>query len=322
LFIPGSCATSDLDAAMRQSLADSLKYIHSIAGAGLGIPQARIDQAAADILAHRVRPGVFGRYYQLVFAVEQEQHDKARIAFDQLVKLAGRPAELSILPFTQRQLGEEFALYDELIDQSNSPVPWVTPLQEQHGANLLANALQALGIIESIDPKLADEIRGLVVEIVGASPYAGAGARGSGSGSSMMLWGLVIYNAHRYAAARDVVDMLVHEAAHLLLFAHTIDGPLVTNPIDRFYPSPLRADERPMDGVLHATFVNARRYHVKKLLRNSPDVDTVQSAVLDRELTDLKRLFHDGLGVIRKHGELTSMGRQVVDEMSDYMDAA
>src|SRR4051812_17517381 len=105
---------------MRRSLADSLQHIHSVAGTSLGITQNRLDRVKADILAHRLRPGVFGRYYRLVPAIELEQCEQARDAFDQIESLASIPADLSILPFRKNELGDDFALYDELIDQSNS----------------------------------------------------------------------------------------------------------------------------------------------------------------------------------------------------------
>ena len=307
---------------MRRSLADSLQYVHSVAGRSLDIAQDRLDRTKADIIAHRLRPGVFGRYYQLVIAIEQDERERARNAFDQLASLASRPADLSINPFTKDGLGDDFALYDELIDQSKNAVPWVVPLQAGHGANISANVREALDIIESIDPNLAEEIRGLVVEIVGASAYQGPGARLAGSGSSMMLWGLVVFNADRYATVDQVVDVLVHEAAHLLLFAHTVDGPLVKNPADKLYPSPLRLDERPMDGVLHATFVTARRYYFNRLMQNASEAWAPGSAALAERRAKLKQLYDDGIGVIREHGELTPMGRSVVDEMCDYMNAA
>ena len=57
----------------------------------------------------------------------------------------------------------------------------------------------------------------------------------------------------------DMVQALAHESAHLLLFGMCADGPLLENANDDHrYSSPLRTDSRPMDGIVHATFVTAR----------------------------------------------------------------
>ena len=58
----------------------------------------------------------------------------------------------------------------------------------------------------------------------------------------------------------SLLETLAHEAAHSLLFGIQISGPLVLNPDDARFASPLRVDLRPMDGVYHATFVSARMH--------------------------------------------------------------
>jgi hypothetical protein len=43
--------------------------------------------------------------------------------------------------------------------------------------------------------------------------------------------------------------------------------PLVENEVEELYPSPLRSDPRPIDGVVYATYVTARMdYAVTSLL--------------------------------------------------------
>lgn len=302
---------------MRRSLAASLDYIHSVAGAGLEIPRPVARAALDDILAHRVRPGVFGRYYQLVLAVERGELARARSHFLDLAALARHPAEFSVVPFTAAALGDENELYGELIDEAAGGPPWAVAPGPEQTAGFAERVTTALDLIAAADRALAAEIRSLTVEVVGGAPFHGPDARQFGSGSSMMLWGLTVLNLERYVTAQRLVDPLVHEAAHQLLYAHSIDEPLVTNPVDQRYPSPLRTDLRPMDGVFHATFVAARLHYGNRRLR-----DAAAAEVPDARLATLRDQFFIGLRTIEQFGELTATGRRILEETTDYMQAA
>jgi len=306
---------------MRASLASSLSYLHSALGDRLDLAATDVEAAIANIGEHRVRPGVFGRYYKLVFAVESGQFDKARALFREIMNLARDTPALSIAPFTDAALGEEKQLYTELIDPDAATQPWMAAPQSCDG--LGARVAGALELIEVADARLAGELRALIVEIVGAAPSHAPGARPFGSVSSLMLWGLVIVNLERYASAQALVEGLVHEAAHLLLFAHSVDGPLVTNAIEERYTSPLRSDPRPMDGVFHATFVSARMYYVTRRLREAA---TPALAIDTDRLGERLKLFRDlyfgGLETVQAHAKLTPSGRRIITESVDYMSEA
>ena len=58
-----------------------------------------------------------------------------------------------------------------------------------------------------------------------------------------------------------MVDLLVHESSHVLLFGVSADGALTENSGSERYDSPLRPDKRPIDGIFHACFV-ATRVHL------------------------------------------------------------
>ena len=58
-----------------------------------------------------------------------------------------------------------------------------------------------------------------------------------------------------------MVDLLVHESSHVLLFGVSAEGALTENSGRERYDSPLRRDKRPIDGILHACFV-ATRVHL------------------------------------------------------------
>ena len=309
---------------MRRSLAASLDHIHSVAGAELDIPQPVARTALDDILAHRVRPGVFGRYYKLVLAIERGDLAQARGHFLGIAALARRPAEFSAVPFTAAALGDEKDLYGDLIDEGAGGPPWMVPPRPDQSAGFADKVSEALDGIAAADGALAREIRNLTIEVVGGAPFPGPDARPFGSGSSMMLWGLMVLNLERYTTAASLFDPLVHEAAHQLLYAHSIDEPLVTNPVDQRYPSPLRSDLRPMDGVFHATFVAARLHYGNRKLRDAAAAGLAARniATLDARLSMLRDNFFNGLPTIRQFGKLTATGERILDESLDYMKTA
>jgi HEXXH motif-containing protein len=80
------------------------------------------------------------------------------------------------------------------------------------------------------------------------------------AGSSYRLWGAMLLNAVRRKTRIEIIESVAHENAHSRLFGLCTEEPAVQNPDQELYPSPLRVDPRPMDGVYHATFVSARMH--------------------------------------------------------------
>ena len=98
-----------------------------------------------------------------------------------------------------------------------------------------------------------------------------------------------------------------------------IDEPLVTNPLDERYSSPLRADPRPMDGVYHAAYVLARMHYASSRLHSSGILDQDDSAIVASRIKGYGSLAADGLATIRRHGRLTDMGEAILRGAEDYM---
>jgi HEXXH motif-containing protein len=169
------------------------------------------------------------------------------------------------------------------------------------------------------DPELAAEIRALLREIVLAAGSEDPKAFTFDGASSFMLWGAILLNANRRTDPLEMVQMIAHESAHNLLFGLSADGPLVENLPDELFPSPLRPDLRPMDGIYHATFVTARMHRaVKQLLENGALPDSLKEKA-HKELDGNVRLFTKGIETVERHGKLTPLGRDVICGATDYM---
>ena len=123
---------------------------------------------------------------------------------------------------------------------------------------------EAIALLDAAAPELAAVgLRTLVHEVVvvgrEGDSYFGA--------SSFQLWGALFVKLTFQASRVEIAQALAHECAHALLFGFSMGMPLVENEAEELYPSPLRRqDPRPMDGVVHATYVIARMHYTMERL--------------------------------------------------------
>ena len=138
-------------------------------------------------------------------------------------------------------------------------------------------------------------------------------------GSHYQLWGALFLNAGFHSTDEAMAEVIAHESAHSLLFGLCTHETLVLNDDDEGYPSPLREDLRPMDGIYHATFVSARMHWAMNRLL---EAGLVQPQRRDEivKARDADRInFESGLSVVRKSGQLTPLGREVMAGAQRYM---
>ncbi len=108
MFYPGSAISQrELDSRMRCALADSLTHVAAVSADNLKVAEADSTGALSEIRAHRISPGVFGRYYDLVFAFAAERHDDAQRLWREIVRLARKQPQFSILPYDEGALGPD-----------------------------------------------------------------------------------------------------------------------------------------------------------------------------------------------------------------------
>ena len=133
----------------------------------------------------------------------------------------------------------------------------------------------AFVLLDAGYPEMAAEIRGIVRTIVLATGPEDPKAPRFDGISCFMMWGAVVLNVTAYKTALDMAQALAHESGHNLLFGLCTHGPLHENDDVERYASPLRFDARPMDGIIHATYVTARMHLAVQRL--------IESGVLNRE---------------------------------------
>lgn len=266
----------------------------------------------ARLAAGPAPAAVFGAYFELVLAIEDDRLDLAEALLCEIGASPNRPAGLVIRELADPR-GDPLAdRYVRLIDTDPTISFALVPPPREIAAACRERIAAALRLIEAGDPALAAEIGALVGEIVLAVGPDDPTAATFDGASSFMLWGAVVLNAQGQRTALEMAEALAHESGHNLLFGLCADGPLALNDDEPRYRSPLRGDLRPMDGVVHATFVAARMHRAVSRLLGSGVLDAVAAAQANASLTAHRHAFAQGLEVIDRHARLTERGAAVM----------
>jgi HEXXH motif-containing protein len=305
-FPPDPLRGAACDLAMCGGLRDSLRYLAGETAEGapeLGVVLAGLAETPALAAP---RPEAFARYYRMTRALLAGQMEAALEEARLLAALAPRGADRLLVAGT----GEAAELVgllatggDSLLDLA--PVP---PADAAAFAALL-DAGRALMAREL--PDLLAEISAIVNTVLLGHGQPGAAMEFDGA-SHYQFWGLLVLNPKHHRTPLAVAEVLAHEAGHSLLFGLTVDEPLVLNPDDELYASPLRRDPRPMDGIFHATFVSARMALAMERLALSPRLSAADRAAAAEAAAADRRNFAAGDAVVREHGQLSATGAAVI----------
>ncbi len=306
----------ELDRHVRDRLAGSLNHIFERTTDVLPLEPSSVEAALKRIRSQRVNPSVFARYFDLVFAVSAEDWGRAERIASEVIKLVHNPIDFEILPYSKEALGDDYERYPRLVFASFSDGnPMSTPEPKLFEAYQQKIHL-ALDIVRLEDPSIAEEIDELISRIIVAERNSdGVNSKGFGGVTSLMVWGAMFVNANHYSTLPLVVTFLVHEVTHAVLFGDNYGTAvsLVQNPAEDSFPSPLRSDLRPMDGIFHATLVCAR---VALFLRQWVDNGRINSKYVEWANLQWKfnsEAFSNGLGTIRKHGCLSDRAWELLE---------
>lgn len=141
-----------------------------------------------------------------------------------------------------------------------------------------------------------------------AVPMRRTGGRYSKSSSSRQLPGLVCLTLHDEA---QVLEALAHETAHNYLFLAEVMEPLVDPGHAELYPSPLRADKRPLLGVLLAYHALA---YIGAYYTDALRGKVIEAGRCEAELTETRRRLADAERTLSANGaRLTENGRAFLD---------
>lgn len=295
-----------LDDRMHADLASSLRHVAERTEDAVQEISRRIMSLAVAVEGgRRVPPLAFRQYFRLVQAVLTEDFTSVQSALDRMEALGARDDDRRVRYFGAPE-ADQVSL--ELISDGMRLAP-IT----QHEAEAFELLLeQGLALMERSLPELHAEIDGMVREILFARAPHGDRMEFDGA-SHYQFWGLLLLNPSHHRTPLAVVEVLAHEASHSMLFALTRTEPLVFNPDDELYPSPLRIDPRPMDGIYHATFVSARMWWAMDQLSRS-EVLSPDDRALARDAAEKDRAnWTMGMKVIDAHARLSPTGARMLE---------
>jgi HEXXH motif-containing protein len=258
-------------------------------------------------------------YSDTVLAIEQDDLATASSYLREMLNYGAPASELRIKDITDPSKDPIAARYAQFINTDESLKIEVFPPSHEASATCRALIRHAFELMERGDPDLAAEIRALLREIVLGAGSLDKSIMTFDGASAFMLWGAIIINSNQRTDELAMVQMLAHESSHNLLFGLSSDEPLVDNPPDETYSSPLRRDPRPMDGIYHATFVTARMYRAVWQLLKSGILSAEQRQTAEKELAVNRRLFESGIETVDKYAVLTPLGREIMAGAKAYM---
>jgi HEXXH motif-containing protein len=319
-FFPSRARGVQIDAAVRTRLAVSLAGIVATLDGALDVDREPLDALTAAIRAHPVRPAVMGLYSELVPALFEDA-DRARDILAALTMPVWRErAEARIVTLRDADLGAGVtACYlRQMNDDPDQPME-PTVLDAAALAEGQARVAAALALLDIASPVLAGELRALVNEVVLVGPATTPDAISFHGASNFYLWGSLLLNIAAHPTRVRLVEGLAHEGGHCLLHGLTMGEQTVANVADARFASPLRDDPRPMDGLVHATYVLARMHLALASLLDSGALTADERDEAATRLAAVRRDYAEGLAVVAAGAQFTARGAAAFAGAEAYM---
>ena len=264
---------------------------------------------------------MFAAYFEVAHALFAGSVERARTTFDELLDRTADPVEFEIVPYSPR-LGADYERFPRLVFAEFSAAnPMVEPEPETvvRSTQVIRDALD---LIASVEPGIRAEIDGLVSRIFIAGEAEGERTRPFGGGTSLMSWGATFFNVDGHPDVWSTTQFLAHEVLHSVLLGRSVSTPLVENSIHEEYPSPLRHDLRPMDGIYHATLVCGRLVTFNRAWLDSGTITSEDRARSEQAIVNSAAHYDAGVHTIVQDARLTELGSELLDESQRLVAAA
>jgi hypothetical protein len=322
-FAPDAERARKLDQNLRVRLAASLEHVVEKSRGHLSVNEGKLFELTTALRGNlRFPPTTFALYYDIVDSIFEHRLDDAERCLASITNEKPIQQPLSIVVMDNATLGADMVeRYGRMMD-TDPTTPHVFGAPSTGDVESCRSILEkSLRLMERGCPQTYAAFAELVDQIVLCDGTNLASKQAFLAGSSFTLWGALFINPSAKRTARSLIETLAHEASHTYLFGLQVSDGLVLNPDEERFPSPLRTDPRPMDGVYHATFVSARmHFAMKELLASgvmpASDVRFIREAA-ERDVAT----FKEGLKTVRKFGRLTPAGQDVMAAAEDYMTA-
>lgn len=312
-FDPEPTRSAAVDAAIRQSLANSIATLMTeITHSGIEV-KGDVCAWREHLLRHAAPARLWACYHDLVQAILRL--DEAAVPSIAAELLSALPAPIplpgSVVTLSRDSLGDtDLPRYLTVIDNDVERPLYLLPVAREEVKRIEVLAIAARDLLAETAPALLDEIDTVGHEIVLATscePLAFGGA------ATVFLWGAVILNPARVPDRVTLVESLAHEAAHALLFGLTLGVDLTTNDPSERYGSPLRSDLRPIEGIVHATYVLARMIYALDAIGASRRLTAGERELIERKVDHNLKSYAVGLQTVEAHARFTPAGAAIFD---------
>ncbi|WP_240791017.1 aKG-HExxH-type peptide beta-hydroxylase [Roseomonas sp. AR75] len=305
---------------MRARLAASLRTLAEAASGLIACDAAAIGALADLVAARPVRPAVMARYAEAMLAIGAGDAATAEAALAALADPALRtPALPRTVTLDDDDLGPGVAaLYTRLLnDDPDSPVAIraLDAAERDAAPSRIAAALALLG------PDFAGELASVAQEVVAVAAAPGGALHFQGA-TSFHLWGAIALNLPAHPTDAALAVTLAHESGHAVLFAQSFGAPLTANDPASRYASPLRETPRPMEGIVHATWVLARMHLAIERMLAGGAADAAAREALRAMRGDIRRDYAAGLAVVDAAARFTPEGEAAFAPAAAYMATA
>jgi len=321
-FLPDPDRARALDREMRRQLGMSLRYVLNQCEGWHAAEGARFRDLLADLEKARSYPAAtFGWYFELVDRLLEDDRVAARGTLERLAAVRPVTAHPAVHPLRDPDECAISALYLDRMQEDAPDAPSLCGPTGEQAAAFEERYEQARALLERSAPELVAEIDALVHEVIPVAVASGS-VDGFHGGSHFQLWGALFFNADAHRTPLALAEAIAHESAHSLLFGFCTEEPLVFNDENELYPSPLRADPRPMDGIYHATYVCARMHWALSRLLDS-DVLDAEARTWAHEAREADAAnFEAGYSTVAEHGQLSRHGAALMEAARRYMSDA
>lgn len=319
-FFPNAERAHCIDLRMRGQLAQSLGYLARSMVKQRGEFHPELDRLVAALQAGAVYPpSTFGLYYELAAALMEADEAAVTSLLDELSReRALASCEVDVLALDRIFPEANRARYQRLMDTDpDIPFRIVSP-PLIHVDRAIQRFCAGMIRLRQTLPALAGEFEALIRQVVLVSG-ADDLSYGFAGGSCYMLWGALFINASAYDSDVATIEAIAHESGHSLLFGLAIDEPLVLNDDRELFPSPLRNDPRPMDGIYHAAYVSARMHWAMSELLKSGKLGDEETLLATTHLDANQRNFWTGYATVIRHARLSETARLLLASAHDYM---
>jgi hypothetical protein len=308
------------DALWRLKLRDSFAYIAQVLEARGEPVGGRMAAAASRLAEGPVTPWVSCLYSYLVVEITRQDRRPVEWLIDDLVEASSLPVREERLmalgdPAVPSRWWDHF---QRLMDTDRAlPFKPIAPSDADAEA-CRAEFEAAMTLLARVDPAFHEEVRALLRVIVLGAPADADPSSHFGACSSFFLREGVLINAAQRRSPIRMLDMLIHEASHVLLFALATEQPLTTDRGETRLKSAARADLRPVDGIFHACFV-ATRVHLamnRMIASGRLGPDDVREAAQRRDRN--RDVAKPTLETLREHAAATPLGAEVLAGLDAY----